>query len=218
MKIRTRRTKVVNFAVSIRPAGPFFGAAASTGAVVDRMSDGAEKAPGYRAVDVVAWMEMYTVLSGLLHSTVSIIETAGQRWAAGQLVEHTDRGRSDGAPGALRRPAPRHPGHQRAHALVPSDGSRRSTRAGSRGAGRLGGDAPPGGGSEHGLVHGLSRSSCSVGFGHPPYQVHPGVLETRDRNFASDVQIVRRLEAREGEQGVGEHVVIPVDSGLSQQS
>lgn len=75
------------------------------------MSDGAQKSPGYRAVDVVrgyadrdaiavqdalagldvvAWMEMYAVLSGLLRSTVSIIEIIGQRWTTGQLVEHAD--------------------------------------------------------------------------------------------------------------------------------
>jgi hypothetical protein len=75
------------------------------------MSDGAQKSPGRRAVDVVrgyadrdaiavqdalagldavAWMEMYAVLSGLLRSTVSIIEVTGERWAAGQLVEHAD--------------------------------------------------------------------------------------------------------------------------------
>jgi hypothetical protein len=54
------------------------------------MSDGAQKSPGYRAVDVVAWREMRSVLSGLLHSTVSVIEMTGQRWTTGQLVEHVD--------------------------------------------------------------------------------------------------------------------------------
>lgn len=75
------------------------------------MSDGAQKSPGCRAVDVVrgytdrdaiavrdalagldvvAWMEMYSVLNGLLRSTVSIIEIAGRRWTAGQLVGHVD--------------------------------------------------------------------------------------------------------------------------------
>ncbi|MCX4767436.1 hypothetical protein OG562_42120 [Streptomyces sp. NBC_01275] len=75
------------------------------------MSDGAQKSPGYRAVDVVrgyahrdaiavrdalagldvvAWREMYAVLSGLLRSTVSIIEVTGERWTAGQLVGHAD--------------------------------------------------------------------------------------------------------------------------------
>lgn len=41
-------------------------------------------------LDVVAWMEMYSVLSGLLRSTASIIEISGQRWTTGQLVEHVD--------------------------------------------------------------------------------------------------------------------------------
>ncbi|MGW0576913.1 hypothetical protein ACWD25_13280 [Streptomyces sp. NPDC002920] len=77
------------------------------------MSDGAQKppGPGCRAVDVVrgyadrdaiavrdaltgldavAWQEMYAVLNGLLHSTVSIIEVTGTRWTTGQLVEHAD--------------------------------------------------------------------------------------------------------------------------------
>jgi hypothetical protein len=75
------------------------------------MSDGAQKPPGRRAVDVVrgyaerdalvvrdalagldavAWQEMYVVLSGLLHSTVSIIEVTGRSWTSGQLVELVD--------------------------------------------------------------------------------------------------------------------------------
>lgn len=78
---------------------------------MNRMSEGAQKPPGRRAVDVVrgyadrdalavqdalagldavAWMEMYAVLSGLLHSTVSIIEVTGRSWPSGRLVEHVD--------------------------------------------------------------------------------------------------------------------------------
>ncbi|MER5432422.1 hypothetical protein [Streptomyces sp. NPDC002588] len=38
----------------------------------------------------VARTEMYAVLSGLLRSTVSIIEVTGERWTPGQLVGHAD--------------------------------------------------------------------------------------------------------------------------------
>ncbi|WP_327692899.1 hypothetical protein [Streptomyces sp. NBC_00459] len=75
------------------------------------MSEAVQKSPGYRAVDIVrgyaerdaiavqdamagldpaAWTEMYTVLSGLLHSTVGIVGVTGGQWTAGQLVEHAD--------------------------------------------------------------------------------------------------------------------------------
>ncbi|MFE7795896.1 hypothetical protein [Streptomyces sp. NPDC057460] len=41
-------------------------------------------------LDAGAWMEIHAVLSGLLRSTVSITEVAGERWTAGQLVEHAN--------------------------------------------------------------------------------------------------------------------------------
>lgn len=75
------------------------------------MSDGAQKSPAGRAVDVVrgyanrdaiavqdalsgldtvARTEMHAVLDGLLRSTVSLIEVTGERWTARQLVDRAD--------------------------------------------------------------------------------------------------------------------------------
>ncbi|WP_405865613.1 MULTISPECIES: hypothetical protein [unclassified Streptomyces] len=75
------------------------------------MTNAARKSPSSRAVDVVrgytnrdaiavrdalagldalAWTEMHAVLSGLLRSTVSVIEVTGKQWTTGQLVEHAD--------------------------------------------------------------------------------------------------------------------------------
>ncbi|WP_225101139.1 hypothetical protein [Streptomyces sp. CoH27] len=75
------------------------------------MSDAAHKTPPDRALDVVrgymdhdgiaveealagldagSWMEVYAVLSGLLRSTVGIMEVTGRQWGVAQLVRHAD--------------------------------------------------------------------------------------------------------------------------------
>lgn len=75
------------------------------------MSDAAHKTSHDRALDAVrgyadhdaiaiqkalagldsgSWMEVYAVLSGLLRSTISIMELSGKRWELGHLVRHAD--------------------------------------------------------------------------------------------------------------------------------
>ncbi|GAB2889390.1 hypothetical protein GCM10027074_67160 [Streptomyces deserti] len=75
------------------------------------MSDTAPKTSHERALDVVrgytdrnavaveealsgldagSWIEVYAILSGLLRSTISIMELSGKRWQVGELVRHTD--------------------------------------------------------------------------------------------------------------------------------
>ncbi|MFC9913259.1 hypothetical protein [Streptomyces sp. NPDC059862] len=75
------------------------------------MSDAAHKTSHDRALDVVrgytdrdalavqealagldagSWTEVYAVLSGLLRSTVSIMELTGRQWKPGDLVRHAD--------------------------------------------------------------------------------------------------------------------------------
>lgn len=41
-------------------------------------------------LDASSWTEVYAFLSGLLHSTVSIMELSGKRWQVGELVRHTE--------------------------------------------------------------------------------------------------------------------------------
>ncbi|MPY47368.1 hypothetical protein [Streptomyces acidicola] len=75
------------------------------------MSDEAEKTSRDRAMDVVRgyadhdaiavqdalagldagnWIKVYAVLSGLLRSTISIMELTGERWKLDHLVRHAD--------------------------------------------------------------------------------------------------------------------------------
>ncbi|MFD7406524.1 hypothetical protein ACFV7R_28475 [Streptomyces sp. NPDC059866] len=75
------------------------------------MSDAAHKTSHERAVDIVrgytdrdalvveealagldagSWIEVYTVLSGLLRSTISLMELTDKRWKVGDLVRHAD--------------------------------------------------------------------------------------------------------------------------------
>ncbi|WP_405876418.1 MULTISPECIES: hypothetical protein [unclassified Streptomyces] len=75
------------------------------------MSDAAHKASRDRAIDVVrgytdhdamavqevlagldagGWVEVYAVLSGLLRSTISIMELTDKQWKLGDLVRRTD--------------------------------------------------------------------------------------------------------------------------------
>lgn len=52
---------------------------------------------------------------------------------------------------------------------------------------------------------------------HTPHQIHPGGLKACDGDLALLVQVVRRLEVHEGEQGVGEHLVVAVNSRFFQE-
>jgi len=41
-------------------------------------------------LDAGGWVEVYAVLSGLLRSTISIVELSGKHWKLGDLVRRTD--------------------------------------------------------------------------------------------------------------------------------
>ncbi|MEV5200620.1 hypothetical protein [Streptomyces sp. NPDC053720] len=41
-------------------------------------------------LDAVGWIEAYAVLSGLLRSTISILELTGEEWKVGRVIEHVD--------------------------------------------------------------------------------------------------------------------------------
>lgn len=76
----------------------------------------------------------------------------------------------------------------------------------------------PCGSAQTANTSGGALGSPSAGSGHPPHHVHPGGLQACDGYLALLVQVVRHFEAREGEQGMGEHVVIALNSGLLHES
>lgn len=53
---------------------------------------------------------------------------------------------------------------------------------------------------------------CFVGSGHPSYQVDPGGLEPCGGDLVFVAEVVGGFEGHESEQGVGEHVVVTVNS------